>query len=222
MSQIFQSKINTLVSEGKVIRKIYSKKGSYSLVQTNERSDIVTIKEELQNLKTGLSTFKDYVMVDLLEMKQNNNERNENSRPVMNFMGDEFVSSQVENKNFIPVQHLQDEIKFLWEEVGNKYEIIKTLLENIDCLKEKHFFQNRNSSYNSYQKSLKRHNENIDSQDDSSFIKPTKKTKSNKKNIDKRNKIDNDIDFVTRNRYALLENIDESFNRSSDNWRFHG
>ena len=123
--------MNTLVSEGKVIRKIYSKKGSYSLVQTNERSDIVTIKEELQNLKTGLSTFKDYVMADLLEMKQNNNERNENSRPVMNFMGDEFVSSQVENKNFIPVQHLQDEIKFLWEEVGNKYEIIKTLLENI-------------------------------------------------------------------------------------------
>ena len=214
--------MNTLVSEGKVIRKIYSKKGSYSLVQTNERSDIVTIKEELQNLKTGLSTFKDYVMADLLEMKQNNNERNENSRPVMNFMGDEFVSSQVENKNFIPVQHLQDEIKFLWEEVGNKCEIIKTLLENIDCLKEKHFFQNRNSSYNSYQKSLKRQNEKIDSQDDSSFIKPTKKSKSNKKNIDKRNKIDNDIDFVTRNRYAPLENIDESFNRSSDNWRFHG
>ena len=213
--------MNTLVSEGKVIRKIYSKKGSYSLVQTNERSDIVTIKEELQNLKTGLSTFKDYVMADLLEMKQNNNKRNENSRPVMNFMGDEFVSSQVENKNFIPV-HLHDEIKFLWEEVENKYEIIKTLLENIDCLKEKHFFQNRNSSYNSYQKSLKRQNEKIDSQDDSSFIKPTKKSKSNKKNIDKRNKIDNDIDFVTRNRYAPLENIDESFNRSSDNWRFHG
>ena len=118
--------MNTLVSEGKVIRKIYSKKGSYSLVQTNERSDIVTIKEELQNLKTGLSTFKDYVMADLLEMKQNNNERNENSRPVMNFIGDEFVSSQGEKKNFLPVQHFQDEIKFLWEEVGNKYEIIKT------------------------------------------------------------------------------------------------
>ena len=214
--------MNTLVSEGKVIRKIYSKKGSYSLVQTNERSDIVTIKEELQNLKTGLSTFKDYVMADLLEMKQNNNERNENSRPVMNFIGDEFVSSQGEKKNFLPVQHFQDEIKFLWEEVGNKYEIIKTLLENIDCLKEKHFFQNRNSSYNSYQKSLKRQNEKIDSQDDSSFIKPTKKSKSNEKNVDKRNKIDNDIDFVTRNRYAPLENIDESFNRSSDNWRFHG
>ena len=46
--------MNTLVSKGKVIRKIYSKKGSYSLVQTNDRSDIVTIKEELQNLKTGL------------------------------------------------------------------------------------------------------------------------------------------------------------------------
>ena len=62
--------MNTLVSEGKVIRKIYSKKGSYSLVQTNEQSDIVIIKEELQNLKTGLSAFKDYVMADLLEMKQ--------------------------------------------------------------------------------------------------------------------------------------------------------
>ena len=139
----------------------------------------------------------------------------------MNFMGDEFVSSQRENKNFIPVQHFQDEIKFLREEVGNKNEIIKTLLENINCLK-KQFSQNQNSSYNSYQKSLKRQNENIDSQDDSSFIKPTKKSKSNKKNIDKRNKIDNDIDFVARNRYAPLENIDESFNRSCDNWRFHG
>ena len=31
-------------------------------------------------------------MADLLEMKQNNNERNENSRPVMNIMGDELVS----------------------------------------------------------------------------------------------------------------------------------
>ena len=42
-----------------------------------------------------------------------------------------------------------------------------------------------------------------------------KKSKSNKKNIDKSNKINNDIDFVTRNRYAPLENIDESFNSSS-------
>ena len=44
-----------------------------------------------------------------------------------------------------------------------------------------------------------------------------KKSKSNKNNIDKSNKIDNDIDLVTRNRYAPLENIDKSFNSSSGN-----
>ena len=43
-------------------------------------------------------------MADLIEMKQNNNELNENYGPVMNIMGDEFVSSQGENKNFIPAQ----------------------------------------------------------------------------------------------------------------------
>ena len=36
-----------------------------------------------------------------------------------------------------------------------------------------------------------------------------------KKNIDKSKKIDNDIDFVTCNGYAPLENRDESFNSSS-------
>ena len=56
---------------------------------------------------------------------------------------------------------------------------------------------------------MKLQNQNIDSQDDSSFITPTKK------NIGKSNKMDNDTDFVTRNRYAPLENIDESFNSSS-------
>ena len=56
---------------------------------------------------------------------------------------------------------------------------------------------------------LKWQNENIDSQDDSSFITPTKKPKSNEKDIDKSNKIDNEIDFVARNRYAPLENRDE-------------
>ena len=40
-------------------------------------------------------------------------------------------------------------------------------------------------------------------------------SKSNKKNIDKSNEIDNDIGFVTRNRYLPLENIDESFDSSS-------
>ena len=32
-------------------------------------------------------------MTELLEMKQHSNERNENSQPVMNITGDEFVSS---------------------------------------------------------------------------------------------------------------------------------
>ena len=36
-------------------------------------------------------------------------------------------------------------------------------------------------------------------------ITPAKKSKSNKKNIDKSNKIDNNIDLVTHNRYAPLE-----------------
>ena len=46
-----------------------------------------------------------------------------------------------------------------------------------------------------------------------SFITPKKII--NKKNIDKSNKIDNDTDVVTHNRYAPLENIDESFNSCS-------
>ena len=79
---------------------------------------------------------------------------------------------------------------------------------------KKKFPQNLNFSYNSYQKHLKQQNRNIDSQDDSFLFTPTKKPKSNKKNIDKINKIDNDIDFVTRNRYALFENIRECFNSS--------
>ena len=49
--QNFPEHMNTLVREGKVIRKIYSKKQSYTLVQINQRSEILTIKEELQNLK---------------------------------------------------------------------------------------------------------------------------------------------------------------------------
>ena len=79
---------------------------------------------------------------------------------------------------------------------------------------KKNFPQNLNFSYNSYQNHLKQQNRNIDSQDDSFLFTPTKKPKSNKKNIDKINKIDNDIDFVTRNRYALFENIRECFNSS--------
>ena len=67
--------MNTLVKERKVISMTYSKKESYSLVQTNELSDILTIKEELKNLKAELITFKDSVMANL-EMKQNSNELN--------------------------------------------------------------------------------------------------------------------------------------------------
>ena len=126
--QSFSEHMNTLVTEGKVIRKIYSKKESYSLV---------TYKGGTTNSKAELNTFKDYVMADLLERKQNSNERNKNSPPFMNIMGNEFVSSQGGNKNFIPVQHFQDEIKVLREEVGNKNKIIKTSLENINCLKNK-------------------------------------------------------------------------------------
>ena len=52
-------------------------------------------------------------MTELLEIKQHSNERNENSLPVMNITGDEFVSSQGENKHFSAVQHFQDDITFL-------------------------------------------------------------------------------------------------------------
>ena len=125
-----------------IIRKIYSKTESYSLVQTNERSDILTIREGLQNLKAELSTFKVYVMVDLLEMKQNSNKHNENPRSVMNITGNEFVSSQGEKK-IITIKHFQGKIKVLREQVRNKNDIIKTLLENINCLKKFFFSQSK-------------------------------------------------------------------------------
>ena len=64
-------------------------------------------------------------------------------------------------------------------------------------------------------KKFKQQNQTTDSQDNSSFITPTKKSKSNKKNINKGNKINNDIGFVTHKRYAPLENINGSFNSSS-------
>ena len=63
------------------------------------------------------------------------------SQVAANATADKFVSSQGENKNFIPVQHLQDEITFLREEVGNKNEIINTLLENINCFKKYNFLK---------------------------------------------------------------------------------
>ena len=72
----------------------------------------------------------------------------------MNITGNELVSSQGENENFITIKHFQGEINDLRGEVGNKNDIIKTLLENINCLK-KFFSQNQNSSYNSCQKTFK-------------------------------------------------------------------
>ena len=89
------------------------------------------------------------------------------------------------------------------------------LSQKILIFKKKQFSQNQNSFYNSYQKRLKRQNQNIDSQEGSSFIALTKISKSNKKNIDKSNKIDNETDFVTNNRDTLLENIDESLDSTS-------
>ena len=74
-------------------------------------------------------------MADLLEMNQNSNERNESPQQVMNIMGDEFVWSQGENKNFITEKLFLDKIKFLQKQVGNKNNIAKTLSENINCLK---------------------------------------------------------------------------------------
>ena len=65
------------------------------------------------------------------------------SQVAANAIADKFVSSQAENKSFIPVQHLQDEITFLREEVGNKNEIINTLLENINCFKKTIFSKSK-------------------------------------------------------------------------------
>ena len=116
--------MNTLVKERKVISMTYSKKESYSLVQTNELSDILTIKEELKNLKAELITFKDSVMANL-EMKQNSNERNKFFQPNMNIASDEFVSSQGEYKNFNTVKHFQDESKFYGMKLEIKVKLLK-------------------------------------------------------------------------------------------------
>ena len=47
------------------------------------------------------------------------------------------------------------------------------------------------------------------------FYYTYKKSKSNKKNFGKSNNVDNDLDFLTHNRYAPFENIDENFINSS-------
>ena len=44
---------------------------------------------------------------------------------------------------------------------------------------------------------------------------PTIKSQQNKKSIKISNKKDNDIEFVTRNKYSLLENKYDSFNSCS-------
>ena len=122
--QNFPEHMNTLVKERKVISMTYSKKESYSLVQTNELSDILTIKEELKNLKAELITFKDSVVANL-EMKQNSNERNKIFQPNMNIASDEFVSSQGEYKNFNTVKHFQDESKFYGMKLEIKVKLLK-------------------------------------------------------------------------------------------------
>ena len=44
------------------------------MVGANKDSDTETIKEELQSLRTEMSTFKQFIMAKLLEVKTNRNE----------------------------------------------------------------------------------------------------------------------------------------------------
>ena len=92
------------------------------------------------------------------------------------------------------VKHLQDEIKFLREEIGNKNEIIKKTLPEILIFKKKIL--------------QKAYHENW-------LIKLTKKWISNEKKID--NNIDNNINntFVTHHIYAPVEIAGQNFNSSS-------
>ena len=63
--------MNTLVREGKVIRKIYSKKESYSLVPYLNYKGRITKSQSRTEYLQGLCNGR------LITMKQNNNERNE-------------------------------------------------------------------------------------------------------------------------------------------------
>ena len=89
---------------------------------------------------------------------------------VINITGDQFVSNQEENT----VKHFQDEIKFVGEEVGNKNEIIKTSLENTKNFLKNNFLKIKVPLIILIKKNLKRQNQKIESQVESSFITPTK------------------------------------------------
>ena len=122
------------------------------------------------------------------------------SQVAANAIADKFVSSQAENKSFIPVQHLQDEITFLREEVGNKNEIINTLLENINCFKKNNFLKIKIPLIILIKKVQNNKMKRMTPRTTVLSLNQQKKSKPNKNNIDKSNKIDNDIDFVTHNR----------------------
>lgn len=89
-------------TKGKVVKRTYSKKGSYSLLSPNKDSDTETIKEELQSLSAEMSTFKQFIMAIWPEVKMN---RNENSQVETNIMATEIEKSQ--GKNLIEVKHFK-------------------------------------------------------------------------------------------------------------------
>ena len=96
--QHFPEYINMLGTKGNVVKKTYSKKGSYSPLRTNEDSDTETINKERQSLSTEMSTFKQFIMAKLLEVKMN---RNKNSQTETNIMASEIEINQ--GKNLIRV-----------------------------------------------------------------------------------------------------------------------
>ena len=61
-------------------------------------------------------------------------DKNETSQVETNCTTSEFELRQ--GKRLIAMNYLQNEIKFLREEIGDKNEIIKTLVENINCLEK--------------------------------------------------------------------------------------
>lgn len=86
----------------KVVIKTHSKKEFYLLLSTNEDSDTGTIKEELQSLSARMSSFKQFIMAELLEVKMH---MNENRQVETNIMASEIEISQ--GKNLIEVKHFK-------------------------------------------------------------------------------------------------------------------
>ena len=80
------------------------------------------IKEKLQSLRAKMSSFKEFAMTQVLEVKK---EKNENSQVETNITATEIEFSQ--GKNLIAVKHFQGKIKILREDTRNKNEITKTL-----------------------------------------------------------------------------------------------